>query len=140
MPQNQTRRFSRGGQTRKPSYRSVSKKRQPKKDYIHPSRFIQSAKPRTEEVYVPEHNFADFALHELLQQNLAAMNFSTPSPIQDQAIEPGLSGRDIVGIANTGTGKTAAFAVPVLHRLVIDPGNKAIILAPTRELAEQIEQ
>jgi len=63
-----------------------------------------------------------------------------PSPIQDQAIPAGLLGRDIVGIADTGTGKTAAFAVPMLHRLMSEPNIKALILAPTRELAQQIEE
>ncbi len=86
------------------------------------------------------HSFSDFALDALLQRNLSAMNFENPSPIQDQAIPHGLAGKDIVGIANTGTGKTAAFAVPVLNRLLAKTDSKAIILAPTRELAEQIEQ
>jgi superfamily II DNA/RNA helicase len=63
----------------------------------------------------------------------------TPSPIQDQTIPLGLAGKDVVGIANTGTGKTAAFAVPVLNRLMVQRDSKALILAPTRELAQQIE-
>ncbi len=114
--------------------------RQPKKAYIHPSRFIQSAKPRSEEAYVPTHSFQDFALEQPIHRNLSAMGFQDPSPIQDRTIPHGLAGKDIVGIANTGTGKTGAFAIPVLHRLLDEPASKAIILAPTRELAEQIEQ
>jgi superfamily II DNA/RNA helicase len=89
---------------------------------------------------VPLHAFSDFAVDTILQRNLEAMHFSSPSPIQDQAIPLGLAGRDVIGIANTGTGKTAAFALPVLHRLITEPQSKAIILAPTRELAQQIEQ
>jgi superfamily II DNA/RNA helicase len=84
--------------------------------------------------------FHDFNIHELIQNNLTGMGFQVPSPIQDQAIPHGLSGSDIVGIADTGTGKTAAFAIPVLHRLVTQPQAKAIILAPTRELAQQIDE
>lgn len=120
--------------------RPQNKRRQPKKAYIHPSKFIQSAKPRSEEAYIPLHSFQDFALDVLLKRNLSAMGFNVPSPIQDQAIPPGLAGKDIVGIANTGTGKTAAFAIPLISRLITEPSSKAIILAPTRELAEQIEQ
>lgn len=117
-----------------------SSRRQPKKAYIHPSRFVKRATLHTAEAYVPLHAFSDFAVDALLQRNLAAMGFSSPSPIQDQAIPLALAGKDVIGIANTGTGKTAAFALPVLHRLITEPHSKAIILAPTRELAQQIEQ
>jgi superfamily II DNA/RNA helicase len=86
------------------------------------------------------HSFADFELNSILKNNLDSMKFSDPSPIQDQAIPHGVAGKDIVGIANTGTGKTAAFALPVLNRLIAEPNSKALIMAPTRELAEQIEQ
>lgn len=117
-----------------------NKGRQPKKDYIHPSRFVQEARPVKHEEYEPKHLFDDFAVADLIKQNLVGMGFVTPSPIQDQTIPLSLSGRDIVGIANTGTGKTAAFAVPVLNRLMNDSSSKAIIMAPTRELAMQIEE
>jgi ATP-dependent RNA helicase RhlE len=117
-----------------------SQGRRPKKDYIHPSRFIAGAKLADEPVYVPTHKFTDFDLHPLLQRNLADMGFDTPSPIQDQSIPVGLTGQNVVGLADTGTGKTAAFALPVLHSLMTKPGTKALILAPTRELAQQIEE
>lgn len=115
------------------------KKFQPKKDYIHPSRFVKAAKPVEEVAYEAQHKFADFAAHPLIKENIAAKGFEQPSPIQDQAIPLGLEGRDVIGVANTGTGKTVAFAVPVLHRLIEDTSAKALIIAPTRELAEQIE-
>lgn len=116
-------------------------KRQPKKAYIHPSRFIQAARPQVEqEAYVPQYSFSDFDVQPIIHQNLEAMGFSVPSPIQDQTIPLGLAGNDIVGIANTGTGKTAAFAVPLLNQLMINPAASAVILAPTRELAQQIEE
>jgi ATP-dependent RNA helicase RhlE len=142
MSRNQTFHSSRNGSNFKNSYsrRPQTRSRQPKKAYIHPSKFIQSAKPREEEVYVPMHSFADFELDALLKNNLNIMKFTDPSPIQDQAIPHGIAGKDIVGIANTGTGKTAAFALPMLHRLITEPNSKALIMAPTRELAEQIEQ
>lgn len=78
-------------------------------------------------------------MHDLLKGNITTMGFDIPTPIQDQTIPHGLEGRDVVGIANTGTGKTVAFAVPVLHKLLSDTSSRALIMAPTRELAEQIE-
>lgn len=141
MSQKQAYRSSRNNQMRR-SYHSrpQNKRSRLEKSYIHPSRFVQRAQQRTEEVYIPIHSFSDFALDERLKRNLEAMSFRDPSPIQDQAIPHGLVGNDVVGVANTGTGKTAAFAVPVLNRLITEPTSKALILAPTRELAEQIEQ
>jgi ATP-dependent RNA helicase RhlE len=123
------------------SSRPRSNSRQPKKDYINPSRFVQAAKPATEEQqYVPVNTFADFNLHPTLSANVQSMGFQVPSPIQDQAIPDGLLGKDIVGIANTGTGKTAAFAIPILDRLIRGQATSVLILAPTRELAQQIEE
>lgn len=116
-----------------------SSKRRPAKAYIHPSRFVQAAKPRTEVAYEPTHSFSDFPIESHLLDNLLKKGIETPSPIQDQAIPHGLNGKDVVGIANTGTGKTIAFAVPVLNKLINDPKAFALILAPTRELASQIE-
>lgn len=119
--------------------RARSKSRGPKKEYIHPSKFVKVARPVEAETYVPKHQFSDFVVHELLQANITKKGFTAPSPIQDQTIPMGLEGRDIIGIANTGTGKTVAFAVPVLHRLMTDENARALIIAPTRELAQQIE-
>lgn len=107
--------------------------------YIDPSKFVKVAQPVKSEEYVPKHQFADFVVDKRLQQNIAAKGFVTPTPIQDQTIELGLAGKDIIGIANTGTGKTAAFLVPILNRLMTDRNSRALIVAPTRELAQQIE-
>ena len=88
--------------------------------------------------------FADLGIIEPLCRALAAAEYETPTPIQTQAIPPLLAGRDLLGIAQTGTGKTAAFAVPLLQRLAQNgaPAGRdtvrALILAPTRELAIQI--
>jgi ATP-dependent RNA helicase RhlE len=89
-------------------------------------------------------NFADFALAAPILQALATEGYETPTPIQTQAIPQILAGRDLCGIAQTGTGKTAAFALPILQRLHAAPVRrmprtcKALILSPTRELASQI--
>lgn len=130
---------------RRPAYgqykiapRNNTSRRGPKKENIHPSRFIKPARPTEQVEYTPTNAFADFDVHELLHANIVKKGFVTPSPIQDQAIPHGLAGRDVIGIANTGTGKTVAFAVPMLHRLMNNPASSALIMAPTRELAEQI--
>ncbi|MEK9195898.1 MAG: DEAD/DEAH box helicase, partial [Patescibacteria group bacterium] len=93
-----------------------------------------------EEQYVPTNTFADFQISGKIKQNLKDRGYITPTPIQDQTIAVAVTGKDIIGIADTGTGKTAAFAIPMLSRLIADPRSKALIVAPTRELAQQIEQ
>lgn len=107
--------------------------------YIDPSRFVSVAKPMSIKEYSPTHSFNDFAIADILKQNLAAKGFVDPSPIQDQTIALALEGQDVIGIANTGTGKTAAFAIPLLNKLINDRESSALIVAPTRELAQQIE-
>lgn len=119
---------------------SFSKSKGNKKTYINPDKFIRSAKPVTETIYEPKNLFSDFDVNDLIKKNLEKMGFKKPSAIQDQSIPFSLEGKDIIGIANTGTGKTAAFAIPLLNRLINEPTSKAIVIAPTRELAEQIEK
>ncbi len=111
------------------------------KQFIHPSKFINRAvENETIPDYVPTHAFTDFALSTQLQQTLAYLGFTKPSAIQDQAIEPILEGKDIIGLANTGTGKTAAFLLPIIEKLTYERvPNSVLILAPTRELAQQID-
>lgn len=86
-------------------------------------------------------NFDTFALNPLLQANLQAQGFQQPTPIQVEALPPALEGRNIVGLAQTGTGKTAAFVLPILQRLLADRRRgkvRALIVTPTRELADQV--
>lgn len=108
-------------------------------DRIDHKLFVNKAVETKEEAYVAKHTFADFALNEIVLRNLEAKQFVTPSPIQDQAIPFALKGHDVIGIANTGTGKTAAFLLPLITKLAVDRNQKVLILAPTRELAQQIE-
>ena len=95
----------------------------------------------------PAPTFADFGLHPLLLQSIVETGYTTPTPIQAQAIPVVVEGRDVMGAAQTGTGKTAAFTVPILHRLMplantsASPARhpvRALILTPTRELADQV--
>lgn len=109
------------------------------KQAIHPSRYVKAADPAQTTDYTAQNNFADFAMHPLLKNNIAGKGYKTPSEIQDKTIALGLSGQDVVGVANTGTGKTAAFAIPILNKLMHDRDSRALIIAPTRELALQIE-
>src|SRR5260221_671099 len=92
----------------------------------------------TEEAYVAKNNFADFPISESLKRNIVNIGYKVPTPIQDQAIPELLAGRDLVGIARTGTGKTAAFLIPLIDKILKNPRERVLIMAPTRELAVQI--
>lgn len=83
-------------------------------------------------------SFRDFNLPAKLLENLEAMGYTTPTPIQAQAIPLALEGRDVLGSAQTGTGKTASFAIPIVNRIMASPRGSAIVLLPTRELAQQV--
>lgn len=82
--------------------------------------------------------FDSFSLPERLRAALSKMGFEAPTPIQAQAIPVALTGQDLIGCAQTGTGKTAAFCIPLLARLFQKPGKAALVLVPTRELAAQV--
>ncbi len=121
--------------------RSFNNPRRQAGQYIAPSRYVQAAEtPEQEVAYEPKNAFSDFGLDERLFANVQRHGYSTPTPIQDQAIPELMTGRDVVGIANTGTGKTAAFLLPLLHRVLQDSNQGVLILAPTRELALQISE
>ncbi|MFI5270450.1 MAG: DEAD/DEAH box helicase [Candidatus Saccharimonadales bacterium] len=106
---------------------------------IDPKRFIKAAIPVQESIYVPQNKFSDFNLNELLKQNLESNGFITPTPVQDKSISITLEGKDLIAVANTGTGKTMAFLLPLLNTIIDNRSKKALIVAPTRELALQIE-
>ena len=105
------------------------------------SRFINKAVITEEvDIFKPEHNFADFAIDAHLKKNIVAKGYSTPTPIQDRAIPHILRGEDVVGIADTGTGKTGAFLIPLINKVIHDRNERVLIMVPTRELAQQIEE
>ncbi len=83
-------------------------------------------------------SFADFALDQKLQRNIVDHGYTVPTPIQEKAIPYILEGKDVIGIANTGTGKTAAFLIPLINKAYLDRNERVIIVTPTRELAKQI--
>ncbi|VFR92692.1 ATP-dependent RNA helicase Bcep18194_A5658 [plant metagenome] len=107
----------------------------------------QANTPSTEAAATAVATFADCGLHPDLQKAVAETGYTVPTPIQAQAIPVVMNGRDVMGAAQTGTGKTAAFTLPILHRLMPLANNsmsparhpvRALILAPTRELADQV--
>jgi len=111
-------------------------------EHIDISRFVKKAvdqKPQPAPVI--DHVFADFNFPDKIQSNLAQKNYVTPTPIQDKAIPFVQAGKDVVGMAQTGTGKTAAFLLPLIQKVLDDKTDKqnVLIIAPTRELAQQIE-
>ncbi len=108
--------------------------------HIDIAKFVNKA-VITEKVehFVPEHAFTAFNIDVRLKGTIVTKGYVTPTPIQDKVIPHILRGADLVGIANTGTGKTAAFLIPLIHKVLNAPKNKVLIVVPTRELAQQIE-
>lgn len=90
--------------------------------------------------YAAKHTFADFGLSEQIQTIIATSGLKTPTQIQDEVIPHILKGHDVVGLANTGTGKTAAFLIPLIELAVRADHRQTLVLTPTRELAIQVEQ
>jgi superfamily II DNA/RNA helicase len=109
--------------------------------YINPARFVCKAEPVAETIpYVPQNAFVDFMIDDRIKANVAKKGYINPTPIQDQSIPHILKGADVVGIANTGTGKTAAFLLPLLNKVLNAPTENVLIIVPTRELAQQINE
>ncbi len=106
---------------------------------VDPNLLIKKATPKKIEEYTPKHKFADFKLEAKLKHNILAKGYNVPTPIQDQSIEHALEGKDVIGVANTGTGKTAAFLIPLINKVVLSSYQKVLVIAPTRELANQAE-
>lgn len=127
-PQRSFQRQSRGGGRKFGEFSDISK-------FVNKAVITEQA-PH----FVPEHKFADFSIDERLKQNIITKGYVTPTPIQDRAIPHVLRGSDVVGIANTGTGKTAAFLIPLINKVLKNPREAVLIMVPTRELAIQIDE
>lgn len=109
---------------------------------IDVSQFVKKAVIASESTpFRPEFQFSDFPIHEKLKQNIITQGYVDPTPVQDGVIPHVLNGRDVIGIANTGTGKTAAFLIPLIHKVFQSSRSEfVLILVPTRELALQIQK
>jgi ATP-dependent RNA helicase RhlE len=131
--------FGRSGRSR--GRFSNSRRKSSTGDRIDISKFINKAViTETEIKFVPNHTFSDFLIEEKLKKSIAEKGYIIPTPIQDQAIPVVLEGRDILGIANTGTGKTGAFLIPLINKVIKNKRENILIIVPTRELAIQVEQ
>jgi len=108
---------------------------------IDPSKFINKAIALGEaDHFMPEHKFQDFKVDQRLIQAVAVKGYKMPTPIQDRVIPHVINGSDLVGIASTGTGKTAAFLIPLINKIILNSREQLLIITPTRELAIQIDQ
>jgi ATP-dependent RNA helicase RhlE len=102
--------------------------------------FVKKASEVSTNTDVNTHqSFNDFDIPQVLKDNIENKGYTVPTPIQDKSIQPMLDGHDLIGIANTGTGKTAAFLIPIINKIFKDRNRKALIVVPTRELACQIK-
>ncbi len=131
--------FNRGGASHSFNRNSFGNKRarfMPKA--LDPRMFVRPAMPETQEDVTTQHTFEDFNISKQMLLNVQSKGYKTPTPIQDQALEAALAGRDVLGLADTGTGKTAVFALSVIKNILENPNDTALVVAPTRELAVQI--
>jgi superfamily II DNA/RNA helicase len=136
-PQSSLGRARHGG---RPAFSSRNRPK-PRVKTINPDKFINKAvELADEQPFEPVHAFRDFGFDTRLQFNVESHGYETPTPVQDGAIPHVLQGRDLIGLANTGTGKTAAFLLPIMQRMLHRQAGRCLILVPTRELAIQIEE
>ncbi len=135
------RQYTRGDFRRRYSTSKNQHNNRKKYSNIDPKRYVNKAIEAQADIpYSPDNKFSDFGLSNQTLATLEYMGFSTPSEIQDKCIPASLSNRDIIGLANTGTGKTAAFLLPIIDKLSANKDFVSVlILAPTRELAQQID-
>lgn len=106
---------------------------------LDPNLFIKKAQEDLSiDAFIPTGNFSDYNISEKLKRNISDHGYTAPTQIQEQAIPPILEGRDLIGIANTGTGKTAAFLITLINKCMSDRNQRVLIVVPTRELAVQI--
>lgn len=102
---------------------------------VQNSSIVVDSEPK---VFEPKNTFDSFQIENRLKQNIVSHGYKNPTPIQDQAIPELIQNKDLIGIAKTGTGKTAAFLIPLINKILKNRGEKVLIIAPTRELAVQI--
>jgi len=137
----QTRRFQKTSRFAGAKRRFPAKKSGFSAKKIDITKFVQKGVPLADEApYIPTNKFVDFNVDARIKTNVTKKGYVDPTPIQDKVIPLILKGKDVVGIANTGTGKTAAFLIPAINKTLLNKSNKCMIIVPTRELAFQIEK
>lgn len=137
MRHNHKRRFNRDNRGNNRGFRTF--KSFDPTNLIHNTNLISDSEIDDVESTQPEISFSDFDIATELKNAIAHRNFQTPTAIQAEAIPVIVQGRDVVGISNTGTGKTGAFLIPLINKVIKNRKSRVLIVAPTRELAVQIE-
>lgn len=131
--------FSRRGDTAKFTNKRNNRNRRAISS-IDPNSLIRKAESKAQAVFTPSQSFADMPIDKKLKANLAKKGFVNPSQIQEDTLIPLIEGQDLVGVANTGTGKTGAFLIPIIEQLLnASRPFKSLVVVPTRELALQVE-
>lgn len=107
---------------------------------INPLDLVKKSSITTQKAFIATTRFPDFSLHEKLEKNIESKGYELPTEIQEKSIPHLLAGEDLVGIAATGTGKTGAFLIPIIDQILGNPSNSALVVVPTRELAQQVHE
>lgn len=123
----------------RPSGNSAQSTANKTKSNLDPRLLIKSAVPLDEAVYISKRTFNDMPINSKLKAALNKKGYTHPTEIQDKTLEQLITGVDLIGIAQTGTGKTGAFLIPIIHRLMEGSRFQTLIMVPTRELACQVE-
>lgn len=121
-------------------FNNAPRKQRFKGNVIDFNKFIKKAEPQqVEEKYVPDTTYANLKINQLLKDAILKRGYENPTPIQDKTLPHILNGKDVIGLANTGTGKTGAFLIPMINKILSNPQEKLLVVVPTRELAIQIK-
>lgn len=107
---------------------------------INPQDLVKKSVSTTHKTFVPSLSFSDFTLHEKLEKNIEQKGYTHPTEIQEKSIPLLMTGKDLVGIAATGTGKTGAFLIPIINQILQNQNHNALVVVPTRELAQQVHE
>ncbi|MFO7807501.1 MAG: DEAD/DEAH box helicase [Candidatus Moraniibacteriota bacterium] len=134
------RRSNSGGQRRFGQKNNYGQRRKHTAQKIDPRLFINKAeKVQPKETVENKNTINSLAINSQLKESVKNRGYTNLTPIQDKIIPLVLEGRDVIGLANTGTGKTAAFLIPIIHKILSNPKDKTLVVVPTRELATQIQ-
>ena len=141
MSYNQSTNRLSSSQNKSRKHPQQNKPKRKQKSTINPNRLIQAAELQGVRKYTPSISFAEMNLHAHLKSNIDAMGFVNPTEIQEKTYKQLIQKQDMIGIANTGTGKTGAFLIPIIHNLLDQNKSrfKTLIIVPTRELALQVQ-
>jgi superfamily II DNA/RNA helicase len=137
-PKRRSNRPWQGG--KKNPFNNAPRKKRFQGNAIDFNKFIRKAEPQqVEEKYIPDTTYADLKINQQLKAAILKRGYVDPTPIQDKTLPHILEGKDVIGLANTGTGKTGAFLIPMINKILSNPQEKLLVVVPTRELAIQIK-